>query len=116
MAAGVVVLRPEAGPASFVLYTLGVTALLLLVCWWKGEPPRWRDIDGRAAVVHGFRSSLKEWSLEHEYPDYLSERALAHSDKDKVRAAYARSDLLEQRKPMMDGWADFCTGSAKKGC
>ncbi len=80
----------------------------------EGEPPRWRDIDGRAAVVHGFRSSLKEWSLEHGYPDHLSEKALAHSDKDKVRAAYARSDLLEQRKPMMDAWGSFCTGSAKK--
>lgn len=42
MAVGVVVLRPDAAPASFVLYTLGLSVLLVLVCWWKGEPPGWR--------------------------------------------------------------------------
>ena len=34
--------------------------------------------------------------------------ALAHSDKDKVRAAYAREDMLEQRRPMMDAWGEHC--------
>ncbi|GEM_PF-6708602 len=38
MAVSIVVPCPDAGPARFVLYTLGVTALLLLVRWWKGEP------------------------------------------------------------------------------
>ena len=42
LAAGIVVLRPHAQPVSFVLYTLALSLLLVLVCWWKGEPPRWR--------------------------------------------------------------------------
>lgn len=42
LAVGVVVLRPHAAPVSFVLYALGLSLLLVLVCWWKGEPPRWR--------------------------------------------------------------------------
>jgi integrase len=72
------------------------------------EPPRWRDIEGRAVVPHGFRATFKGWSLAAGYPDPLSEIALAHTDKDKVRAAYAREDMLEQRRPMMDAWAEHC--------
>jgi hypothetical protein len=72
------------------------------------EPPRWRDIEGRAVVPHGFRASFQGWSLAASYPDPLSELALAHTDKDKVRAAYAREDMLEQRVPMMDAWAEHC--------
>ena len=34
------------------------------------------------------------------------EAALAHSIKDKAEAAYARSDLLEKRRPLMDAWAE----------
>lgn len=26
----------------FVLYTLALTAALVGICYWKGEPPRWR--------------------------------------------------------------------------
>ncbi|MGE0714319.1 MAG: tyrosine-type recombinase/integrase [Alphaproteobacteria bacterium] len=72
------------------------------------EPPRWRDMEGRAVVPHGFRASFKGWSLAQGWPDPLSELALAHIDKDKVRAAYAREDMLEQRRPMMDAWSGHC--------
>ena len=50
---------------------------------------------GTDATPHGFRSSFKDWSLANGYEDHLSEAQLAHADKDKVRAAYARGDLLE---------------------
>ncbi|HYZ24482.1 MAG TPA: hypothetical protein VE690_20205, partial [Rhodopila sp.] len=36
------------------------------------------------------------------------ERALAHTIKDKAEAAYARSDLLEKRRPLMEGWGEWC--------
>lgn len=39
---GIIVLHPGASPVGFVLYSLGLSAVLVLVCWWKGEPPRWR--------------------------------------------------------------------------
>jgi integrase len=73
------------------------------------EPPRWRDIEGRAVVPHGFRASFKAWSLAVGYPDPLSELALAHADKNKARVPYAREDMAEQRRPMMDAWAEHCT-------
>ncbi|EOY7677796.1 integrase, partial [Escherichia coli] len=37
----------------------------------------------------------------------LAERALAHTLKNKVEAAYHRTDLLDQRIPMMQAWADY---------
>jgi len=42
LVAGIVGLHPGRTQSSFALYAQGVTALLVLVCWWKGEPPRWR--------------------------------------------------------------------------
>lgn len=74
----------------------------------EGDPPRWRDIEGRAVVPHGFRATFKGWARAAGYADELSELALAHADKNKVRAAYAREDSLEQRRPMMDAWAEHC--------
>ena len=72
------------------------------------HPARWRDIDGRPVVPHGFRSSFRGWTRAHGWQDHLGEIALAHADKDRVRAAYARDDLLEERRPMMDAWARWC--------
>ena len=76
-----------------------------------GAPPQWRDHDGRAVVPHGFRTSFRGWTRATSWPDHLGELALAHSDKDRVRAAYARDELLEERRPMMAAWAEHCSGS-----
>jgi integrase len=60
-------------------------------------------------TVHGFRSAFKDWASEAtSFPDYLSEAALAHASADKVRAAYARSDLLEKRRKLLEAWAQHC--------
>jgi hypothetical protein len=44
---------------------------------------------------------------ERRYPRDLAERSLAHMIQNKVEAAYHRTDLLEQRRPMMAAWDDF---------
>lgn len=72
------------------------------------------DTPGRTATAHGFRSSFRDWCSEQGYPRDLAERALAHTVENKVEAAYHRTDLLEQRRPMMEAWARFCTGNAVK--
>ncbi len=65
------------------------------------------DID---ATVHGFRSSFRDWASEcTNTPHAVMESALAHVIKDKAEAAYARSDLLEKRRALMDAWAVFVT-------
>ena len=60
------------------------------------------------ATIHGFRSVFStianettQWSAD------VIERALAHIDKDSVRAAYNRGDLLEERRKLMQWWGDF---------
>ncbi|HIE0658244.1 tyrosine-type recombinase/integrase [Providencia rettgeri] len=65
------------------------------------------DNPNRVATAHGFRSTFRDWCSEHSYPRDLAERALAHTVKNKVEAAYHRTDLLEQRRPMMQAWADY---------
>ena len=63
---------------------------------------------GFAAVPHGFRSSFKDWTRERQQgSDIPSELALAHFPEDKVKGAYARSDLLETRRRLMQNWDHF---------
>jgi hypothetical protein len=35
------------------------------------------------------------------------EKALAHEERNRVRAAYHRSEYLEQRRKLMQWWADY---------
>ncbi|MBO6554654.1 MAG: tyrosine-type recombinase/integrase [Roseitalea sp.] len=69
------------------------------------------DVPGRTATVHGFRSSFRDWASENGYPRDVAERALAHTVRNQVEAAYHRTDLLDQRRSMMDRWAEFVTSS-----
>ena len=60
---------------------------------------------GIAASGHGFRSSFKDWARQHGVDETLSEFALAHVEGSATVAAYARDDLLERRRPVMQQWA-----------
>ncbi|WP_415886161.1 integrase [Providencia rettgeri] len=62
---------------------------------------------GGVLVSHGLRSIASTALNEHGFPPDVIEAALAHVDKNEVRRAYNRSDYLEQRRPMMQWWADF---------
>jgi integrase len=62
------------------------------------------DTVGRIATAHGFRSSFRDWASESGYPRDVAERALAHSVRDATEAAYHRTDLIDQRRTMMDAW------------
>lgn len=63
---------------------------------------------GIAAVPHGFRSSFRDWAGEQtNHPREVVEFALAHVIKDKAEAAYARSELLEKRRTLMNDWANY---------
>ena len=62
------------------------------------------------ATVHGFRSSFKNWTLEQtDTPWAVSEAALAHLLGNSTEQAYARSDLFERRRALMQLWADYLT-------
>ena len=64
---------------------------------------------GEKATAHGFRSAFKNWCSEAaKARDEVSEAALAHTIKDRVKAAYLRTDFFEDRKSLMETWSTFC--------
>ncbi len=59
-------------------------------------------------TVHGFRSSFRDWAAEAAgAPRELAEAALAHQIGSDVERAYARTDLLERRREMMNTWCNY---------
>lgn len=95
-------------------------------------PSAQRDKDGEAKVMsdmafkalygrmkvegittHGFRSCFRDWCSESARADFeIAEAALAHSVGTTVARAYARSDLFDRRRDLMDSWARYATGQA----
>ena len=60
------------------------------------------------ATMHGMRASFKNWASETtNFPNEVSEMALAHSISNKVEAAYRRGNLLEKRRLLMQCWSDY---------
>lgn len=69
-----------------------------------------RRMDLKHITAHGFRSTFRDWVEERTHtPRAVAEAALAHSNKDKVEAAYRRSDLFDKRHDLMNAWATFAT-------
>ena len=59
-------------------------------------------------TVHGFRSSFRDWAEEiGQYQHNAIEFCLAHELPNKVEKAYLRSDLIEQRKQIMNDWEKY---------
>jgi len=87
----------------------GVLSDMVLTKFLRDHKAKSSD-KGRAATAHGFRSSFRDWSSENGYPRDLAERALAHTIANQAEAAYHRTDLLEQRRAMMDAWATYVCG------
>ena len=70
--------------------------------------------NGVPGVPHGFRSAFRDWCSEAtEAPREVAEAALAHVVVNPVEAAYARSDLLDKRRPLMQQWGDHLTTGSK---
>jgi len=68
------------------------------------------------ATIHGFRSLASSILNESGKwnPDAI-ERQLSHSEKDQVRAAYNRANYLDERRRMMQWYADYLDGLNLKG-
>ena len=70
---------------------------------------------GYPVDIHGFRTSFRTWVQEQTNTAHeVAERALAHKTTNKVEAAYARSDLFEKRRKLMDAWASYLQRSSAK--
>ena len=65
------------------------------------------------ATVHGFRSAFRDWGSETKAESGpVLELELAHRPKDEK--AYARSDCLELRRPVMEVWGEYVPSGIKE--
>ena len=64
--------------------------------------------NGVEAVPHGWRSTFRDWASETTNSPYaVMEAALAHTVKSATVRAYARSDLFDKRRVLLERWAAF---------
>jgi integrase len=65
----------------------------------------------REMTAHGFRAMARTLLDEElKFPPHIIEQQLAHAVKDPLGRAYNRTTHLDQRKTMMQEWADYLDG------
>lgn len=75
-----------------------------------------RRMNADGVTVHGFRSTFRDWASEvAQAPWEVSEMSLAHKVGTKVERSYARSDLLDRRRQLMEQWSAFVTAGCVSG-
>ena len=70
---------------------------------------------GKKTVAYGFRSSFRTWAGEQtDFPREVCEAALAQEVGNMVERSYARGDLLQKRRDLMQRWADYLDSEHQK--
>jgi len=69
------------------------------VLGWKGK-----------FAAHGFRSTASSLLNEMGFRSEVIERQLAHRDKNTVRGIYNQAEYLQERRQMLQQWADYLDG------
>jgi len=65
---------------------------------------------GDQMTWHGFRAMASTLLNERGFPPDVIELQLAHQERNEVRAAYNRAQRLDERRKMMQAWADYLDG------
>ena len=69
---------------------------------------------GIGGTPHGMRSSCRDWGGETGGAREVAEAALAYNVRSQAEAAYARSDLLDRRREIMEAWATYLVRDRQK--
>ena len=70
---------------------------------------------GTDVSVHGFRTSFRTWAAEKSSATRdVAEMCLAHKVGSEIERSYARSDLFEKRRTLMESWAAYVSGDTGK--
>jgi integrase len=73
-----------------------------------------RRMNVEGITVHGFRSTFRDWASEvTSAPREIAEMSLSHRVGSNVERAYARSDLLDKRRSLMERWSGFVCGNGE---
>ncbi len=97
--------RPESNPLLFPSNIRGVPLSLTSLSLALGRA------GGGDATVHGLRSTFRDWTRLQGEDRELAELSLAHAVGDMTERAYARDDLLDRRRGLLQRWAAFTTGA-----
>lgn len=72
-----------------------------------------RRMGVEGVTVHGFRSTFRDWASEVAHaPREVAEASLSHRIGSEVERAYARADLLERRRSLIEAWSRYVDGVA----
>jgi integrase len=72
-----------------------------------------RRMDVENVTVHGFRSTFRDWASEvASVPREIAEMSLSHRVGSDVERAYARSDLLDKRRILMEQWSGYAASKS----
>jgi integrase len=63
--------------------------------------------------AHGFKATASTILNEIGFRPDVIERQQAHAERNKVRASYNQAEYLEERRAMMQQWADLTDEMAK---
>jgi integrase len=63
--------------------------------------------DSKLITPHGFRGTASTYLNTKGYRTDAIEAQLSHKDTNNVRAAYNHSDYMEERRLMLQEWADY---------
>ena len=73
-----------------------------------------RRMEVEDITVHGFRTTFRVWASEAtNVPREVAEMSLSHKVGSDVERAYARSDLLEKRRALMQRWSNYVLGASR---
>ena len=63
---------------------------------------------GFPVTAHGFRSLMTDVLNENGFHPDAIERQLQHTDRNRTRSAYLRSNFMEERQKIIQWYADWC--------
>ncbi len=94
--------RQLAGGSSVLVFPSSLTGRALA----RGLPGAVFKKCGVGGTPHGLRSSFRDWCGESGVDRAAAEACLAHI-VGGVEGSYFRTDLLEQRRPIMEAWGQY---------
>ena len=107
------------GPETAVVFPashggrLSDMSMVMTIRRMNKNSPRWVDPkrDNKTIVPHGMRATFRVWAEEAtDFAESTVEEALGHKIGSEVQRAYRRTDVLEQRRALMEAWAGFLNG------
>jgi len=61
----------------------------------------------KTVTAHDFRATASTILNEKDFDENWIEKQLAHADQNKTRASYNHAKYMEQRRDMLQQWADI---------